>query len=447
MPVYVLPIADVPQAATALAEPSIEAARNCTLQPYKKIKVPAFEVEGEIVAYASPDSTYAITKRFIEAATQSILIGIYDFSAGHMKTLLLDALSRGVKVTLMLDVEGGGESVMFDSLIQQGVDGVIAPACSHPKVAARFFSSCHEKFIVIDGTWVLVQSGNYSKNSIPLNEKDGGDRAKFAFGNRDMGLAVKSPALAKFFTKVLRTDIALETNSAAIQALPSPFAQPEAVWMQEAPTLPPKTLFPSKRFKLTSPLKVQPVLSPDNYMSAIPGVLKSAKRSILIQQQYIRGSQPDIAVLLAAMREAMNANPGLDVRIVLGKPFDAEAVKKEQQNAELLKTKYGLALADNIRYIDTTRFVHCHNKLVIVDSQTVLVSSQNWSDSAVSKNREAGLLLDHKGLARYFSDIFENDWETAFRTVPKVKPSKNATPQAVRAGRFIEVVAADHREV
>lgn len=447
MPVYVLPIADVPQAATALAEPSIEAARNCTLQPYKKIKVPAFEVEGEIVAYASPDSTYAITKRFIEAATQSILIGIYDFSAGHMKTLLLDALSRGVKVTLMLDVEGVGESVMFDSLIQQGVDGVIAPACSHPKVAARFFSSCHEKFIVIDGTWVLVQSGNYSKNSIPLNEKDGGDRAKFAFGNRDMGLAVKSPALAKFFTKVLRTDIALETNSAAIQALPSPFAQPEAVWMQEAPTLPPKTLFPSKRFKLTSPLKVQPVLSPDNYMSAIPGVLKSAKRSILIQQQYIRGSQPDIAVLLAAMREAMNANPGLDVRIVLGKPFDAEAVKKEQQNAELLKTKYGLALADNIRYIDTTRFVHCHNKLVIVDSQTVLVSSQNWSDSAVSKNREAGLLLDHKGLARYFSDIFENDWETAFRTVPKVKPSKNATPQAVRAGRFIEVVAADHREV
>ena len=447
MPVYVLPIADVPQAATALAEPSIEAARNCTLQPYKKIKVPAFEVEGEIVAYASPDSTYAITKRFIEAATQSILIGIYDFSAGHMKTLLLDALSRGVKVTLMLDVEGVGESVMFDSLIQQGVDGVIAPACSHPKVAARFFSSCHEKFIVIDGTWVLVQSGNYSKNSIPLNEKDGGDRAKFAFGNRDMGLAVKSPALAKFFTKVLRTDIALETNSAAIQALPSPFAQPEAVWMQEAPTLPPKTLFPSKRFKLTSPLKVQPVLSPDNYMSAIPGVLKSAKRSILIQQQYIRGSQPDIAVLLAAMREAMNANPGLDVRIVLGKPFDAEAVKKEQQNAELLKTKYGLALADNIRYIDTTRFVHCHNKLVIVDSQTVLVSSQNWSDSAVSKNREAGLLLDHKGLARYFSDIFENDWETAFRMVPKVKPSKNATPQAVRAGRFIEVVAADHREV
>ena len=447
MPVYVLPIADGPQAAVPLAAPTIEAARNCTLETYKKIKVPAFELEGEMVAYASPDSTYAVTKRFIDAATKSILIGIYDFTAGHIKTLLLDALSRGVKVTLMLDLEGGGESSMFDSLIQRGVDGAIAPACSHPKPAARFFSSCHEKFVVIDDTWVLVQSGNYSKNSIPLNEKDGGDKARFAFGNRDMGLAVRSPALAKFFTKLLRADIALQANAATIQALASPFTQTEAVWMQEAPTVPPKTLFPSKRFKLASPLKVQPVLSPDNYMFTMPALLKSARRSILIEQQYIRGSQVDIAVLLAAMREAMNANPHLDVRIVLGKPFDAVDVKKEQQNAKLLNTKYGLALGDNVRYIDTSRFVHCHNKLVIVDGQSVLISSQNWSDSAVSRNREAGLLLDHKGLATYFSNIFENDWETAFRSVPQVKPTKKATPQSIRAGRFIEVVAADHREV
>ena len=66
MPVYVLPIADGPQAAVPLAAPTIEAARNCTLETYKKIKVPAFELEGEMVAYASPDSTYAVTKRFID---------------------------------------------------------------------------------------------------------------------------------------------------------------------------------------------------------------------------------------------------------------------------------------------------------------------------------------------------------------------------------------------
>ena len=57
-------------------------------------------------------------------------------------------------------------------------------------------------------------------------------------------------------------------------------------------------------------------------------MLRVAKRSILIEQQYIRSSQPDIAVLLGAIREAIDENPELDVRIVLGKIFGAADVIK-----------------------------------------------------------------------------------------------------------------------
>ncbi len=426
-------------------EPTIEAFRGCTLEPYKKIKVPSFEVAEEIIAYASPDSTYAVTKRLLDGATSSILIGIYDFTAEYMKNLLLNALSRGVKVTLMLDVETtGGEDQLFQELIDMGVEGVPAPACTSQK--ARYFSSCHEKYIIIDGTWTLVQSGNYSNNSIPLNEKDGGDPNHFVKGNRDSGLAVKSKPLARFFTKVLRSDIALELNAPEPQAAPAPAAPPEVLWVEAAPKLIPNTLFPSKRFKLSAPLTVQPVLSPDNYMATIPDVLRVAKRSILIEQQYIRGNQPDIAVLLESIREAIDENPEIDVRIVLGKIFGAADVIKERQNVKQLKAKYGLVLRDNIRYIDTSRFVHCHNKMIVVDGATVLVSSQNWSDAAVTKNREAGLLLTHKGIAKYFTAIFENDWETAFKKIPV--PSKpQVEPEALRAGGFVQVVPADYREV
>jgi hypothetical protein len=90
-------------------------------------------------------------------------------------------------------------------LVDAGVEGVPAPSCASQH--ARYFPSSHEKVIVIDDLWTLVQSGNYTGNSIPENEADGGDPDHFQKGNRDMGVAVRSAPLAAFFTKVLRSDM------------------------------------------------------------------------------------------------------------------------------------------------------------------------------------------------------------------------------------------------
>lgn len=443
MPAFVLRPGTTPE--SLASEPTIEAFQGCRLEEYKKRKIPSFSADEEVIAYASPDSTYAVTKRLMDAAKKSILIGIYDFTAAHMKTLLLNALARGVKITLMLDVETtGAEEDLFNELIELGVEGVRAPACTSER--AHYFASCHEKFIVIDGLWTLVQSGNYSNNSIPLNEQDGGDPNAFVNGSRDSGLAIKSRKLAKFFTDVLRSDIALELNApeGVVERV-----QPEGadvVWVEAAPKSMPSKLFPSKTFTLSKPLLIQPVLSPDNYMSTIPGVLSAAKKSILIEQQYIRGSQTDISILLAAIKEARDANPDLHVRIVLGKIFGAKDLEKEKKNLDLLKKKYGLKLGPNIRFIDTDRLVHCHNKLIIVDAREILVSSQNWSNSAVSKNREAGLLLNHKGIAKYFTGIFESDWSTASSKLPKFGPARLELAD-LREGGFVQVVPADYRVV
>lgn len=442
MPYYVLRATNRPE--SAIGEITIEAARNCTLMGYEPMeKVPSFKVK-DIIAYASPDSTYAVTKKMMDSAKKSIRIGIYDFSSGYMKDILLNALARGIEVTLMLDVEDGKERDMFDEMIELGIDGVPAPACTSGK--AKYFSSCHEKFIVIDDMWTLVQSGNYSNNSIPLNETDGGDPDNFVKGNRDTGLAIKSAPLAKFFTKVLQSDIDLELNAPESASF-GRMKLPNVVWLEAAPKKIPTKLFASKKFALTESLDVQPVLSPDNYMTVIPDVLRAAKKSIYIEQQYIRGSQEQITILLNAMAEAVEANPDLDVRIILGKIFGgATEVAKEKKNLDLIKKKYGWALGKNIRLIDTTRFVHCHNKLIIVDEKTVLVSSQNWSDSAVIKNREAGILLKHAPIAKYFAGIFESDWSTGIKTLPKPAAAK-LKPEVLTKGGYIRVEAADYREV
>lgn len=418
--------------------------RNCSLEDYKKVNVPSFSVSGSITAYASPDSTFAVTKRLLDSAQKTIVIGIYDFTAGYVSDLLKDAMARGVKVTLMLDTDHvKGEDEIFEGLQDAGATCVPAPSCASKRI--HVFRSSHEKVIVIDSEVCLIQSGNYSMNSIPLNVLDGKADGHFRTGNRDMGIAVRSKDLARFLVKILNSDMKLELNSP--EALARPFSDPPPMLIEAAPAKRPDKLFPSKTFSLSSPLSVQTILSPDNYMNVIPSELKKARSSVLIQQQYIHSKDAPIAELLAAIGEARDASQdkSFDVRILLGKLFDNKALAKEKQNLARMAAEYGLKIGRNIRYVDTTRFVHCHNKLIVVDGKTVLVSSQNWSNAAVLENREAGLLFQHKGVASYFTDIFEEDWKVGQKKLPASTKSGKATPETLKRGGFVEVAAADYQ--
>ncbi len=422
--------------------------RNCRLSAYqKRTNIRALRVPGEFIAYASPDSTYAVARRLLDGAQRSILIGIYDFSAGYMKDILLQALARGVKVSLMLDLDGiDGEQRIFDELGELGAETVAAPSCASEHVS--YFPSSHEKVIVIDDKWVLVQSGNYSKNSIPFNEKDGGDPQNFVTGNRDMGIAIKSKPLATFFKDILRSDMKLELDAEGVEALARRRLTNDTrvTLVERAPSALPIQLFRSKSFNPANPVKVTPILSPDNYLDVIPGFLAGATKSILIEQQYIRASQDKVAQLLAAIRQAKNNTPNLDVRIILGKIFGQSDIPKEKANLKILREEYGLKLGTNVRYIDTTRFVHCHNKTIIVDGKIVLVSSQNWSNTGVGTNREAGVLMEYPEIARYYANIFESDWQTAKQTLPQ-PGAETIGAESLRRGGLIDVSYGDYADV
>jgi phosphatidylserine/phosphatidylglycerophosphate/cardiolipin synthase-like enzyme len=446
MPSVVVPEAAVAEAARSEAPivfvPEM-VPRNCKLDaPYKKKKIPPFDVSSDVIAYASPDSTFAVTKRLLDGARKSILIGIYDFTADHVKQLLLKAMQRGVKVQLMLDIDGESEQEVFNELELFGAECTPAPSCASKRI--QIFRSSHEKVIVIDDEWSLVQSGNYSDNSIPLNVDDGGDPDHFSTGNRDMGVAIRAKPLAKFFRKILEADIAIELNGPqAAQALST---KPDTFLVEAAPKDIPKDLFPSKAFSLKKPLTIQPVMTPDNYMNVVPDLLGAAKKSVLIEQQYIRASQEHIIILLEAIAAARQKNPKLDVRIVLGKVFKRSELPKEEANLAELASTFKLKLGKHIRYINTNRFVHCHNKLIVIDGSGVLISSQNWSNAAVSENREAGVWLKHAGIAGYFQSIFESDWSTAVKD-PMGQGPESIGPEALRTGGFVRVMAGDYAEV
>jgi phosphatidylserine/phosphatidylglycerophosphate/cardiolipin synthase-like enzyme len=430
----------------AATDAAVFANRFCPLRDYEEISVPFFDIDGEFVAYASPEATYAVTKAFMQAAQESMLIGIYDFSAGYMKELLLQAMQRGVTVTLMLDLVGDDEAEIFQELKRFGCEAVPAPSCASAR--AQYFPSAHEKVIVIDDTWTLVQSGNYSRNSIPQNEGDGGDPDDFSHGNRDTGLAIRSAALAAFLRDRLRADIQLELDGAEGIAVLSELALAESVTLlQAAPREPPPRLFPSKRFSPASPIRVTPVLSPDNYMAVVPDVLAAAERSIVVEEQYIRGGQPAVRRLLTAIREARDRAPDLDMRVVLAMPFPGRDFEEDAQEIRDLGVDFGLDLGRHVRLLNPRHFVHCHNKLIVVDDEIVLVGSQNWSDFAVTKNREVSLLMHYPELARYYAAIVELDWETGLSEFPPQAATVFFATEALPAGGLVPLSVGDYADV
>lgn len=424
--------------------------RQCRLEEYVRLdSIESFQVGGDFIAYSSPDSTYAVTRRLVSAARESILIGIYDFSAPYIQELLLEAMERGVRVSLMLDIDSDGEREVFDNLKEHGVECVPAPSCASDYV--HYFASSHEKVIVIDDEWTLVQSGNYSKNSIPRNETDGGDPEDFRPGNRDMGVAIKSRPLARFFTEVLRSDMQLETEAEGQESAGGveeriDFTADEL--LVEAPSRLPDQLFPSQRFNPPAAVTVTPVLTPDNYMDVIPDVLARARRYVYIEQQYIKRRQPNVRRLLEAIGQARADSPGLEVRIIVARPMArGDAYEREVGEIEAL-SEFGLEMGVNVRILNPRHFVHCHNKLIVIDGERVLVSSQNWSDFAVVKNREAGVLIEYPDIARYYAEIFESDWRTALESLRDETPPRLLPPKELNAGRrMVRLNWGDYVEV
>jgi phosphatidylserine/phosphatidylglycerophosphate/cardiolipin synthase-like enzyme len=168
----------------------------------------------------------------------------------------------------------------------------------------------------------------------------------------------------------------------------------------------PVKVFKPKKFTLTAAERasVQPVLTPDNYGEHVVPLIRSAKRTLYFQNQYVQipkvfpdgAGKPGLKELAEALRDRIAA--GVDVRIILRNGGDAR----------------GMLQALKVFGIDPARvrlLGGCHNKGIVVDSKAVLVSSQNYSADGVRFNRDAGLLVRHAGAAAYFEQIFLHDWD------------------------------------
>ncbi len=148
---------------------------------------------------------------------------------------------------------------------------------------------------------------------------------------------------------------------------------------------------------ITEYAEVTPIISPNNSKSSIIDLIDSAEKNLDIEQMYIYNSLTEIVDAIKSANDR-----GVKIRIIIA---DNENSKEFADTVDSL---------DNVEIkICTGRvpmYFEQHNKGVIVDNKTVLISSINWSPTSINQNREAGLIINSIKVTSYYLKLFNHDW-------------------------------------
>ncbi len=399
------------------------------------------QVDRPLLCHAGPDSGWVVLREFIEGARESLFGAIYDFDGDYIATALIDtSLAHGLPVKLAID-----DSIQQQTElpIQRRLKLRLADAYDAETVfcrsGARFPSAYHEKVLVRDGSSFWLSSGNWTRSSQPEidpvnNPSDA--PGMYGKGNREWHLVVENDELAALFRQYIEHDREMAKQDAGNAFLPQ-FARPDvfvplAALLDEAAAAaltPPAPVAP-QRLPATGSFVVRPLLSPDNYARRVRELIESATRKLYLQYSYITwtAAERDLAFrevleLLAAL--SWRVPDDFDLRIIVNSRDAAQRVRVLAENG-----------FNEAVFRSQSRI---HNKGIIADGSRVLVSSQNWSGDGFLRNRDAGLIIGNAEVARYYEEIFLDDWNNRTRpaladglTAMLAAPGETPPPGMVR---------------
>ncbi len=238
--------------------------------------------------------------------------------------------------------------------------------------------------------------------------------------NRDYHAIIDNKKLADIFEFYIKRDFE-ESADQAGQAVS--FVQPD-LFVPEEEEVPeePVAFAPPRLFeplRLNREVRVQPLLTPDNYAEHALKLIQSAKKSVWFQNQYInfRGTARRLPRFRAADRRAQEtrSTTKLDVRIIC----------RDMMKQESVDVLIALGFPKEVFRFQPA----CHNKTIIVDGKVVMFGSHNWSNEGVKTNRDASLIFDDEEIAAYLAEVYDYDWTT----LATAHPTK-AKPRVAKAG-------------
>lgn len=404
-----------------------------------------------VVVGIAPDNAFEVISETLMRAQESIAIEMYSLRHPSLIEVLAQKAQAGVSVTLLLEggVVGGWNNTKWHTELYacQQIEAA-GGACwfmAHEPSAEIFnrYEYLHAKLIIVDDTWAMVSSQNFTWGGLPGDDKSNG-----TYGSRGAVIATTAPSVVKRARTIFDLDLdpahhndLVRWNTAYLDKYGAPtpemvdLAQPDAMTytVRFSQPLVLHGTFPFELF--TAP---EAALRQSDALLGLVG-RAGAGDKVYVEQLYeyaTWGDSPNLR--MAAYIDA--ARRGAEVRILVnGKnfaPYTEEAPIESQRTISYVRHiahEEGLnlqAAAGNA----TGEGIHI--KMVLVDlqdeGQYVHLGSINGSETSNKLNREVALQIQSEAAYEYLLRMFRFDWGRAQPTyLPLVMHNYTPPPPPV----------------
>ena len=394
-----------PFAAAAPAKPSLP------YQPPAGASLAPVTGTISVTLSASPDSGWPTLKPFLAATTKALTVSMYDFTSAHI-LVEVEAVLKNKKLGLTLDHPARNPTAdqtdeqtvaALESALGGSLNQAWALERMDPKATAWIFPTAyHIKVAVRDSEQMWLSSGNWNNSNQPDIDPvtTPTDATAARSGDRDWHVVIDHAGLSQTFEAFMLNDLAIagEHNAPAATGALEP-----AATLAGTPTPPFEKFFAS--LVVTDEMTITPVLTPDPgvYSDAVKALIDSATTTLHLQFQYIE-LPPTTSATSQAFVDLVDAviarqKAGVEVQIIMSE-YETTGYLEQLQSA-------GLDVATSARIQNNV-----HNKGIIVDGASVLISSQNWSTDGTLYNRDAGVIIHSTKVAAYYEQLFAHDWTT-----------------------------------
>lgn len=387
-----------------------EDAPESRYEPPEPSEVELVEVEiNNVLCHVGPDSGWTTLQPFLEATQSTLTVAMYEFYAKHIEDTIMAMGDQGnIALKMILQVTDNGNDGHIPELLNQhwGEQSELVRA-SVGSVKGIFKNSYHTKVAVRDSSAFWLSSGNWSPNSQPLLNGEVNTDFLYREGNREWHVIVENETLAQIYEKFILYDMRMAasvTEAEAAEDLPDLFV-PLGLLETEAAVIQPQPFDAETFHGSGDPIKVMPLMSPDNYAQKVLELIENAEESIYLQFSYIKQPSTEtfdriISTLARRMKD------GLDVRIMVGsgqKAIDSGLLvgKRKWKRSMFRQQKSKL-----------------HNKGIIIDGKIACVGSNNWSNDGVQFNRDTTLVFHSPEIAAYYTRVFMFDWDNLTKDIP-----------------------------